>query len=91
MVSNAPFYSGKNLALGKSVPFWAILVFVALLVFISSNPPVVLFGLFVVYGLSGWIMWLWKLKRAKALARRQAAGLEQEPSEGAEKSTENHG
>src|SRR5690606_633693 len=42
MVSNAPFYSGKSFALGRSVPFWTILVVVAAFVFISSDPPVVL-------------------------------------------------
>ena len=39
MVTNLPFYSGKSFALGRSVPFWVILVFVAGFVFISSNPP----------------------------------------------------
>jgi CDP-diacylglycerol--serine O-phosphatidyltransferase len=64
MVSNLPFYSGKSFALGRSVPFWAMLVFVAVFVFISSNPPVILFGLFIAYGLSGWGVWLWRWHRA---------------------------
>lgn len=64
MVSNAPFYSGKNFALGRSVPFWAMLVFVAFFVFISSDPPVLLFGLFILYGISGWIIWAWRWRRA---------------------------
>lgn len=68
MVSNAPFYSGKSFALGRSVPFWAMLVIVAIFVFVSSNPPIVLFSLFIVYGLSGWLVWFWRLRRAKALA-----------------------
>jgi CDP-diacylglycerol--serine O-phosphatidyltransferase len=66
MVSNLPFYSGKSFALGRSVPFWVMLVFVAVFVFISSNPPVILFGLFIVYGLSGWGVWLWRWQRASA-------------------------
>lgn len=53
MVSNAPFFSGKSFALGRSVPFWGILLVVAVFVFVSSDPPLVLFGLFVIYGLSG--------------------------------------
>ena len=64
MVSNLPFYSGKSFALGRSVPFWVMLVFVAVFVFISSNPPVILFGLFIAYGLSGWGVWLWRWHRA---------------------------
>jgi CDP-diacylglycerol--serine O-phosphatidyltransferase len=70
MVTNLPFYSGKSFALGRSVPFWVILLFVAGFVFISSNPPVVLFTLFIVYGLSGWGVWLWRYKRARSLNRR---------------------
>ncbi len=58
MVSNAPFFSGKNLALGRSVPFWGILLVVLALVFVSADPPIVLFGLFVLYGLSGYVMWV---------------------------------
>ena len=70
MVTNLPFYSGKSFALGRSVPFWVILVFVAGFVFISSNPPVILFGLFIVYGLSGWGVWLWRWRKAKRLFHR---------------------
>lgn len=72
MVSNAPFFSGKNFALGRSVPFWGILLVVAVFVFVSSDPPVVLFGLFVLYGLSGWVLWAWRWNRAWRLqqARR---------------------
>lgn len=67
MVTNAPFYSGKTFALGRSVPFWVMLLFVAVFVFISSNPPIVLFGFFVLYGVSGWFVWAWKVRRARNL------------------------
>jgi CDP-diacylglycerol--serine O-phosphatidyltransferase len=67
MVTNAPFYSGKNFALGRSVPFWALLALVATFVFVSSDPPLVLFALFMIYGLSGWIVWAWRIKRAKQM------------------------
>lgn len=70
MVTNLPFYSGKSFALGRSVPFWVILVFVAGFVFISSDPPVVLFSMFIIYGLSGWGVWLWRYKRARSLSQR---------------------
>lgn len=71
MVSNAPFFSGKSFALGRSVPFWSILLVVAVFVFVSSDPPVVLFGLFVLYGLSGWIMWAWRWNRARRLTQER--------------------
>ena len=71
MVSNAPFFSGKSSALGRSVPFWGILLVVAVFVFVSSDPPVVLFGLFVLYGLSGWITWAWRWNRARRLQQER--------------------
>ncbi len=71
MVSNAPFYSGKTFTLGRSVPFWVILVMVAVFVFVSSNPPLVLFGLFVAYGLSGWLIAAWRWQRARRLQRER--------------------
>jgi len=69
MVSNAPFYSGKSFALGRSVPFWGILLVVAVFVFVSSDPPIVLFSLFVIYGFSGWVLWLWRWNKAQKLRR----------------------
>lgn len=73
MVSNAPFYSGKNFALGRSVPFWAMLLFVLVFVFVSSDPPIVLFSLFVLYGLSGWGLMGWRWQRVRKLQRQRRA------------------
>lgn len=73
MVSNAPFYSGKSFALGRSVPFWVILLFVLVFVFVSANPPLFLFGLFVIYGLSGWGVMFWRWRKAKQLAAARRA------------------
>jgi CDP-diacylglycerol--serine O-phosphatidyltransferase len=85
MVTNAPFYSGKTFALGRSVPFWVMLVVVGVFVFVSSNPPIVLFGLFVVYGLSGWGIMFWRWRRARELTRMRheggdGVGTQPEPS-----------
>lgn len=80
MVSNAPFYSGKTFALGRSVPFWVILVLVAVFVFVSSDPPVVLFGLFVIYGISGWFTMVWRWRRARALTRQRQGLGDAEPA-----------
>jgi CDP-diacylglycerol---serine O-phosphatidyltransferase len=63
MVANVPFYSFKDFNLRRSVPFWAILLVVLALVMVSANPPIVLFGLFVAYGFSGYVMWFWKRRR----------------------------
>jgi CDP-diacylglycerol---serine O-phosphatidyltransferase len=56
MVSNVPFWSGKSLTLRKSLPVWSLGLVALIFVLISSNPPVVLFGGFVVYGCSGYLI-----------------------------------
>jgi CDP-diacylglycerol---serine O-phosphatidyltransferase len=61
MVTNVPFYSFKDVNFRKSVPFIAIFLVVLAFVAISSDPPKVLFGLFVLYGLSGYGVYLWRL------------------------------
>ena len=60
MVSNLPYYSFKDFNMRKSVPFVAILLAALFFIFISSYPPGVLFGLFLCYALSGYVMWGWR-------------------------------
>lgn len=60
MVSNLPFYSFKDFNMRKSVPFLVIFLAALFLIFISSYPPGVLFGLFLGYALSGPALWLWR-------------------------------
>ena len=61
MVTNVPFYSFKDVNYKKSVPFIAIFLIALVFVAVSSDPPKVLFGLFVIYGLSGYAVagWQW--------------------------------
>jgi CDP-diacylglycerol--serine O-phosphatidyltransferase len=54
MVSNLRYYSGKEINLRKSVPFFVILLVVLAFVLVSTSPPEVLFGVFVLYTLSGY-------------------------------------
>ena len=68
MVTNVPFYSFKDINLRRSVPFWGVLVIVVALILVSANPPLVLFGLFVAYSLSGYVIWVWKLRKGRAAA-----------------------
>ncbi len=58
MVTKVPFYSFKEMNIRKSVPFIAVIVLVLIVVTISFDPPKVLFGLFVLYGLSGYVVYV---------------------------------
>jgi phosphatidylserine synthase len=60
MVSNARFYSGKALDVRYRVPFGVMVLLILTFVLISSNPPLTLFGLFVIYSISGYIVWAWE-------------------------------
>lgn len=61
MVASVRFYSFKELALRKRVPFVALLLLVLGILLLVSEPPLMLFVLFVLYGLSGYVgaLWLW--------------------------------
>jgi CDP-diacylglycerol--serine O-phosphatidyltransferase len=61
MVSNFRYYSGKEINLRKSVPFFVILLVVLAFILVSTSPPEVLFGVFVLYGLSGYADALWRI------------------------------
>jgi CDP-diacylglycerol--serine O-phosphatidyltransferase len=68
MVTNVPFYSFKDLSLKKSVPF-AALVLVALgIAVINIHPPIVLFGLFCLYGLSGYGVYAWRKAKGRPVS-----------------------
>ncbi|MBK7660562.1 MAG: CDP-diacylglycerol--serine O-phosphatidyltransferase [Betaproteobacteria bacterium] len=66
MVSNVRFYSGKDLNLRRAVPFWMTLVIVVALMLISIEPSHVLWGIMVVYGFSGYVLWIVQRVRAEA-------------------------
>ena len=65
MVSNVPFYSFKDINLRRSVPFWAVLLIAFAMILISSNPPMILFLLFIAYSFSGYAVWLLKWRQAR--------------------------
>ncbi len=68
MVTNVPFYSFKDVNLRGSVPFIAPLLIVLGYVAIVSDPHRVLFGLFVLYGLSGYIVLLWRWRSGRPIS-----------------------
>lgn len=66
MVSNLPFYSFKDFNMRKSVPFLVIFLVAISFLLISSYPPGVLFGIFMLYALSGFVMWIVKWRGKKS-------------------------
>lgn len=65
MVSSVPFYSFKDIGRTRRVPVIVIFLLGIAMFVISSYPPLTLFSLFVVYGLSGYVLWAWNLTRGK--------------------------
>ena len=65
MVSNVPFYSFKDVQLKKSVPFIVIVLIALGIAVINIHPPTVLFGVFMVYGLSGYLVYGWRKVKGK--------------------------
>jgi CDP-diacylglycerol---serine O-phosphatidyltransferase len=65
MVSNVPFYSFKDVQMKKSVPFVVIVLIALAIAAINSDPPVVLFGVFAVYGFSGYAVYAWRKFKGK--------------------------
>jgi len=70
MVSSAPFYSFKDINLRRSVPFVFVIGIVLLFVLVSSDPPVVLFSLFLAYGVSGYVIWFWRWRKSGPMSRK---------------------
>ena len=60
MVTNVPFYSFKDVQMKKSVPFVVIVLIALVIAIINIHPPTVLFGVFVIYGLSGYVVYFWR-------------------------------
>ncbi|TWO71924.1 CDP-diacylglycerol--serine O-phosphatidyltransferase [Caenimonas sedimenti] len=60
MVTNVPFYSFKDVQMKKSVPFVVIVLIALGIAIINIHPPIVLFALFVIYGLSGYAVYGWR-------------------------------
>ena len=68
MVTNVPFYSFKEVSFKRTVPFIVIVAIALGIAFITLHPPAVLFGLFVVYGLSGYGVYVWKRMKGRPVS-----------------------
>jgi CDP-diacylglycerol--serine O-phosphatidyltransferase len=68
MVSNVPFYSFKDVNFRKSVPFIVVFLIALGLALVAIAPAVVLWPIFVVYGLSGYAVFALQRARGKRVS-----------------------
>ena len=68
MVTNVPFYSFKDVSFKRTVPFIVIVLIALGIALINVHPPMVLFALFVVYGLSGYVVYAVKKSRGSPVS-----------------------
>lgn len=68
MVTNIPFYSFKDISFRRTVPFIVIVAIALGIAVVTIHPPVVLFGVFVVYGVSGYGVYVWKRLKGKPVS-----------------------
>ncbi len=79
MVTNAPFYSFKDLNMKRTVPFVVVVLIALGIAAIATDPPIVLFGVFVLYGFSGYAVYAWR--RVKGQQTSVVAMSTEEPEE----------
>lgn len=78
MVTNVPFYSFKDLS-KKSVPFVVLVLIALIIAAINIDPPKVLFGIFMLYGISGYVIYGWR--KAKGVPTSVISTSTDEPDE----------
>jgi CDP-diacylglycerol--serine O-phosphatidyltransferase len=68
MVTNAPFYSFKDISFKRSVPFIVIVAIALAIAVVNIDPPLVLFAAFCVYGVSGYAMYAYKRYKGRPVS-----------------------
>jgi CDP-diacylglycerol--serine O-phosphatidyltransferase len=81
MVTNIPFYSFKDVNFRKSVPFIVVFLIALGLALLAIAPQVILWPLFVLYGLSGYTIYFWRLAKGKPVSIIQTDEDPLDPSE----------
>ena len=79
MVTNIPFYSFKDVSFKRTVPFIVIVAIALGIAVINIHPPMVLFAIFVCYGVSGYVVYTYR--RAKGNRVSVIATSTDEPEE----------
>jgi CDP-diacylglycerol---serine O-phosphatidyltransferase len=80
MVTNVPYYSFKDVNFKKSVPFITVFLIALAFTLVSLDPPKVMFLLFVLYGLSGYLVFAVRLAKGKPVSIVQ---VDEEPDDNA--------
>ncbi|MBA4177222.1 MAG: CDP-diacylglycerol--serine O-phosphatidyltransferase [Leptothrix sp. (in: Bacteria)] len=68
MVTNVPFYSFKVVGAKQTVPFATIMAIALAIALISQNPPLALFVLFCLYGVSGYGVYAWRRFKGQSVS-----------------------
>jgi len=68
MVTNVPFYSFKDVSFKRTVPFIVIVAIALGIALINVHPPMVLFGIFCAYGLSGYAVYVYRKMKGKPVS-----------------------
>lgn len=79
MVTNVPFFSFKDVGMRKSVPFAVIVLIALVIALINIDPPTVMFGIFVLYGTSGYVVY--GVRKARGLQTSVISTSTDEPDE----------
>ena len=68
MVTNVPFYSFKDVSFKRSVPFIVIVAIALFIALINLHVPGMLFLLFVAYGLSGYVVFVYRRMKGQPVS-----------------------
>jgi CDP-diacylglycerol---serine O-phosphatidyltransferase len=76
MISNIKFYSGKEINLRKSVPFFVVAAIALGFALVSSYPEAMIFGLFLLYAVSGYVLTFLDWRRNRLMDKKTVAAIE---------------
>jgi CDP-diacylglycerol--serine O-phosphatidyltransferase len=81
MVTNVPYYSFKDVNFRKSVPFIVVFLIALALAIVAIDPHGVIFPIFVIYGVSGYLVYFWRLAKGTPVSIVQTDDAPLDPSE----------
>jgi CDP-diacylglycerol--serine O-phosphatidyltransferase len=82
MVTNVPFYSFKDVNFKKRVPFIFVFLIALGLALLAIETALVMWPIFVAYGLSGYLVYFWRLSKGRPVSIIQT---DEEPVDNSER------